>query len=73
MVNMNIAKRIATLFGPLVVVAILAFVFLDDDPAHNHRDYVMGQAIGFGYVTYAGILVSAGARRTKVAIHLRCI
>jgi hypothetical protein len=53
---MNIAKRIALLLGPLVLIVILAFVFLDDDPSHNHRDYVMGQWTAFGYVAYAGAL-----------------
>ena len=78
---MNIAKRIAILFGPLVVIVILAFVLLDDDPAHNHRDYVVGQWVGFGYVAYAAVLAfrwskankSRLAREHHVRLHTTCI
>jgi hypothetical protein len=65
LINMNIAKRIAILLGPLVVIVILAFVFLDDDPAHDHRDYVMGQWIGFAYVAYVAVLAFRWSKRKE--------
>jgi hypothetical protein len=50
---MKIAKRMAVLFAPLVVVIALALALLDDDPAHDHRDMVLGQWVGAVYVVYA--------------------